>query len=168
MGKQQQQTTSPAITTSTEATTIPTTTTTMPTTTTRPPTTPTTTTPATTTTTTTTQRPTHATTTHKPPPKHKPYHKYHHTYKQPWGRDLEEEGEGNMRTVSDSKNDESIVQDKDETEGDTKASMDGSKDIALDTTADLIPKENDRQIMTSASFFCRGFFNSQFCGIFGL
>merc|ERR1712226_813624 len=158
---------SPDITTSTEATTTPTTTTTMPTTTTTPPTT-TTTTPTTTTTTTTTPRPTRATTMHKPRPKHKPHQKKFHKYRHPWGRDLTEEDEENMLTNSDSENNENILQDKDEAEEENAPCENGSDDMARDTTADLIPQENDRQIMTSASFFCRGFFNSQFCGIFGL
>merc|ERR1712226_386292 len=140
---------SPDITTSTEATTTPTTTTTMPTTTTTP-------------------RPTRATTTHKPRPKHKPHQKKFHKYRHPWGRDLTEEDEENMLTNSDSENNENILQDKDEAEEENAPCENGSDDMARDTTADLIPQENDRQIMTSASFFCRGFFNSQFCGIFGL
>merc|ERR1711872_76438 len=135
-----------------------------------PPTTTTTTVP---TTTTTTQRPTRATTTHhKSYRKHNSHHNMHgyrpHNYRHPWGRDLTEEDQENATGISESDNDETLGQDEEESEGEPEPCEDNGDDMEMDTSADLISQENDRQIMSSASFFCRGFFNTQFCGIFGL
>ena len=105
----------------------------------------------------------------KHPINHKSHgYRRHPSFKHPWGRDLEEEDYENVESKPESDEDEDVLEDKEEPEEEPEPCEDGNDDVVSDTTADLVSQDNDRQIMSSASFFCRGFFNTQFCGIFGL
>ena len=54
-----------------------------------------------------------------------------HNYRQPWGRDLTEEDQENTTGISESDNDETLGQDKEESEGEPEPCEDNSEWVIL-------------------------------------